>query len=264
MECVGMVWPLNRRSLLVILLALPASVVGEESGIPSAVALHEESGAIRREMEARILKLDQLLDAEPVRVALYSARGDAHLFAGHFKEARLDFEKMISLDPSQDAPHWRLGIVYFLLGDYGKGAAQFQRYHAYDDHDRENGVWHFFCLAKVEGVEKARGKMLAYTRFDRHPFPSLYEMHAGKKSAAEVLKEVEEAAVEVEEKERRRFFAELYVGMEDWLQGRKKEAAGHLEKAVSNRWGREVSQKTYMWQVARLLWEEWGKALKPR
>ena len=127
-------------------------------------------------------------DAGAVRA--YSERGDAHLFLGEFAAAVADFEKMIALDPAQDAPHWRLGIAYFFAGDFAKSARQFEKYHAYDGRDRENGIWKFLAQAKGEGIEKARAGMLAYTRFDREPFPALYEMFAGKKTADEVFAEI--------------------------------------------------------------------------
>jgi len=222
----------------------------------------DERATILDECRTAIAKFTMRLEANPNSVTTYSDRGDAHLYAGNFKEARADFEKMIALDPAQDAPHWRLGIAYFFLGDYAKGARQFEKYHAYDDHDRENGVWHYFCLAKVEGIEKARAKMLAYTKFDRHPFPSVYEMLAGKKSAADVLKEIDQSDAGEDEKDRRRFFAELYIGFDDWLNGRTAAAVAHLEKAAANRWGRELSGRTYMWHVARLLRDEWSRLEK--
>src|SRR4051812_12156058 len=60
------------------------------------------------------------LSQTPGSVRLYSQRGDCHLFLGHFAEAVRDFEKMIALDPAQDAPHWRLGIAYHFVGDFAK------------------------------------------------------------------------------------------------------------------------------------------------
>ncbi len=181
-------------------------------------------------------------------------RGDARLFLGDAKGAVADFEKEIALDPSHDAPHWRLGIAYLFAGEFAKSARQFEKYHAYDNRDRENGVWQFLANARVVGVEKARGAMLEYTRFDREPFPALYEMFAGKKSGADVLAEMEKKGVA--DNALVMFFAHYYAGLNEDLLGHRDAARGHLAKAVS------LAMKAgarggpgYMGQVARLHYE---------
>src|SRR5512137_135018 len=76
-------------------------------------------------------KLDADIAKRPDSVPLYSFRGDCRLFLGDYAGAVSDFEKMIALDPTQDAPHWRLGIAYYFAGQYEKSARQFEKYHAY-------------------------------------------------------------------------------------------------------------------------------------
>src|SRR5438445_13786936 len=67
----------------------------------------------RKEMLAQFSADEKKLTAEigqkPAAVPLYSRRGDARMFLARFPEAVADYEKMIALDPAQDAPHWRLG-----------------------------------------------------------------------------------------------------------------------------------------------------------
>src|SRR6266853_249751 len=46
----------------------------------------------------------------------YSQRGNLLFFLGRYPDAIADFEKMIALDPDEDAPHWRLGIAYYFVG----------------------------------------------------------------------------------------------------------------------------------------------------
>jgi lipoprotein NlpI len=214
--------------------------------------------ALRAEMIASFEKsragADAALAAEPASTDWLTRRGDARLFLGDAKGAVVDFEKEIALDPSHDAPHWRLGIAYLFAGDFAKSARQFEKYHAYDGRDRENGVWQFLANARVVGLEKARGAMLEYTRFDREPFPALYEMFAGKKTGAEVLAEMEKKGLG--EDASVMFFAHYYVGLNEDLLGQKDAAREHLAKAVS------LALKSgarggpgYMGQVARLHYE---------
>lgn len=213
---------------------------------------------VRAEMIASLEKTrteaDAALAKDPSSMKWLTWRGDARLFLGDAKGAVADFEKEIALDPSHDAPHWRLGIAYLFAGDYAKSAKQFEKYHAYDGRDRENGVWHFLGNARVVGLEKARTAMLEYTQFDREPFPAIYEMLAGKKTGAAVLAEMEKKGLG--DNALVMFFAHYYIGLNEDLLGHKDAAREHLAKAVA------LSLKSgasggpgYMGQVARLHYE---------
>ena len=187
----------------------------------------------------------------PDSVRLYSRRGDCQLFLGQFPEAVADYEKMIALDAAQDAPHWRLGIAYYFAGQFAKSARQFEKYHAYDGRDRENGIWKFLAQARADGLEKARAEMLAYAQFDREPFPSLYEMFAGRKTTDEVLREVEEKGLSKDGAVS--FFASYYGGLNEALLGHRERALELTAKARASRWGRtSEGGPAYMWQVARI------------
>ncbi|HEV7869380.1 MAG TPA: hypothetical protein VGO90_16955 [Chthoniobacteraceae bacterium] len=203
--------------------------------------------------EEELKELEVALVAAPDTVALLSQRGDRHLFLGRFAEAIADFEKMIALDPAQDAPHWRLGIAYFFAGHFGKSATQFEKYHRYDARDRENGIWKFLAQVESEGIEKARAGMLSYTRFDREPFPSLYEMFAGKRTPDEVLVEITHKGLEGNPQVV--FFGNYYAGLGEAVLGRRDRAVVLLEKAVGLPESRPPRGPGYMWQVARLHWE---------
>lgn len=191
------------------------------------------------------------LGRTPDSVRLYSRRGDCHLFLGHFAEAVADFEKMIALDPAQDAPHWRLGIAYYFAGDFAKAAKQFEKYHAYDGGDRENGIWKFLSQARGESLAKARAEMLVYSRFDREPFPALYEIFAGSRTTDDFFREIERK--DLARDERVMFFANYYAGLNEALLGHRERAVELTRKAAASAWGRTAENgPAYMWQVARL------------
>jgi lipoprotein NlpI len=234
---------------LLSLLALLSAASAAEPPISAEVR-----AAMVASFEKTRAEADAALATEPSSTEWLTRRGDARLFLGDAKGAVADFEKEIAIDPSHDAPHWRLGIAYLFAGDFAKSAKQFEKYHAYDGRDRENGVWQFLANARVTGIEKARGAMLEYTRFDREPFPALYEMFAGKKTGAEVLAEMEKKGLG--EDASVMFFAHYYVGLNEDLLGRKDAAREHLAKAVA------LALKSgarggpgYMGQVARLHYE---------
>ena len=189
--------------------------------------------------------------ASPDSVSALSRRGDAHLFLGRFREARADFDEMIRRDPRMDAPHWRLGIALYFLGEFAQSAAQFEKYHRYDARDRENGIWHFFGRAKIGGLEKARLQMLVYEKFDREPFPMLYDMFAGRKTTDELLAHIAKPALASQGSVQ--FFGLYYAGVNEALLGRPEKGRKLTGQAVAHPWGKSSEGGPgYMWNVARL------------
>ncbi len=211
----------------------------------------EEAKTLQARLEADFAAAEAAVKASPESVNALSRRGDAHLFLGRFREARADFDAMIRLDPRLDAPHWRLGIALYFVGEYEKSAAQFEKYHRYDARDRENGIWHFFGRAKVDGLEKARPKMLVYEKFDREPFPLLYEMFAGRQTTEELLAHI--AKPELAGQGAVQFFGLYYAGVNEALLGRPARGRTLIGQAVAHPWGKSSEGGPgYMWNVARI------------
>ena len=233
---------------LVALLAIivPATAPAADSPITADERTNMIAG-----FAADVAALNQAIAEAPRDATLYSRRGDRHLFLGHFSEAVADFEKMIALDPAHDAPHWRLGIAYYFAGQFAKSSRQFEKYHAHDGGDRENGIWKFLADVKILGLAPARRAMLAYTRFDREPFPSLYGMFAGAMTTDDFLTAMK--ARQLAENSRVMFFAHYYAGLHEEILGHHERALALLREAVASAWGRTAeSGPAYMWQVARL------------
>ena len=206
----------------------------------------------RQQLEQEEKAITAAIEKMPASIRLLSRRGDARVFLGNFPGAIADYEGMITQDPAQDAPHWRLGIAYYFDGRFPKAAAQFEKYHAFDNRDRENGVWKFFSQARADGIEAARKGLLRYTQFDREPFPSVYKMLAGEMTPAAVLAEVNQKGLQNDA--RVVFFAKYYAGVMESLSGRKAEGLKLVEEAVAlfnpDSAGRDGPG--YMWHSARL------------
>ena len=234
---------------LLLALVIPAIVLAAEPPIPAGERAQMLAG-----FTAQIAKLDDAIKAAPDSVRLYSQRGDAQLFLGHFAESVADFEKMIALNPAEDAPHWRLGIAYYFAGEFAKSAKQFVKYQEFETGDRENGIWKFLADVKTLGLDPARLAMLTYTRFDREPFPTLYEMFAGKKTTEELFADVK--TKDLTANETVMFFANYYAGLNEGVFDHREKALELLHKAVAGGWkSRGGSEPSYMWQVARLHYE---------
>ena len=208
----------------------------------------------------RVARLTKAIDASPTTVDLYSQRGDARFFLGEFATAAADYDKMVELVPADDAGHWRRGIAWFYAGEYEKAAGQFERYHSFDNVDRENGIWRYLCQRKASGLEKAREGLLKYEKDDREPFGDVYRLFEGKITSEELLDKIREAKISDTEREKRLFYAELYVGLNEAVEGREDSAKTHLAAAAKNTWGEKAGYgPNYMWQVARRHAEELAK-----
>lgn len=230
------------------LLALsPVAPVPVHAAEPAVAAVDREGWSTRlKEVSGKIAQ-------EPRRLGLYSERGDLHFFLADFPKAVEDYDRMVELDPQQDASHWRRGIAYFYAGDFAKAAGQFERYHSFDQVDRENGIWRYLSQRKAHGQKVAREGLLKYEKDDREPFPDVYRLFAGTIEPAAILDRIEKASVDDAEREKRRFYAELYIGLNEAVEGRDAEARAHLAKAVANTWGPKAGYGPhYMWQVGRL------------
>ena len=193
------------------------------------------------------------LEKNPKEVELLSRRGDAHFFLGHFPDAVADYDAMVQNDNELDSSHWRRGIAWFYAKNYKAAAGQFERYHSFDDVDRENGIWRFFSQYKAEGAEVAQKGLLKYRKDDRQPFPAVYRMFSGELKPVEVLKVVEEGEVSAEERQKRRFYAELYVGLNLAIHDQPEAAVPHLRASTANPWPQTAGYGPhYMWHVGRL------------
>jgi outer membrane protein assembly factor BamB len=217
----------------------------------------ERREKMKRDLEERDRALTELLAADPKSVEALSRRGDVRFMQARFAEAVADYEKMVVLDPKLEAGHWRRGIAWFYAGEPAKAAHQFEIYHTHDDVDRENGIWRFLSQAKAHGFEKARAGLLKYAKDDREPFPAVYQLFEGKLKPGEVLAGIREAKIGDEEREKRLFYAELYVGLLAAVEGRAADAERHLRAAVANSWGPDSGfGPAWMWHVGRVHYEQ--------
>lgn len=214
----------------------------------------------RQEWTRELERLTLLIATDPNQVELFSQRGDVRFFLGDFPSAVSDYDHMVQLKSDEDAGHWRRGIAWFYAGEYEKAAGQFERYHSYDNVDRENGIWRYLCQRKAHGLETARKGLLKYEKDDREPFGDVYRMFQGAMTADELLQKIRTADITHTEKQKRLFYAELYVGLHEAVEVRHESALQHLKTAAENTWPQTAGYgPNYMWHVARLHVEKLSK-----
>jgi len=238
---------------------MPSRIRISISGICALLALTlqpvdgDDDSALLRDLRQRRAALDRRIDADPREVDLYSARGDVLFFLGEFDGAARDYDRMVQLNPALDASHWRRGIAWFYAGRYEDAAGQFERYHSFDNVDRENGIWRYLCQVKAQGVEAARAGLLRYEKDDREPFPDVYRLFAGDIPPKRILQRIDGATLSETESEKRLFYAHLYIGLWHAVHDRTEQAAPHLKAAADNTWAPKAGYgPRYMRHVGRL------------
>lgn len=238
-----------------VILLLLAGAAADSSAHPLS---RQERERIQARYESVVTQATRRLETEPRRVELYSQRGDAHFFLGEFAKAVADYDRMVTLDSELETSHWRRGIAYFYAGDYAKAARQFEVYHTFDNVDRENGIWRFLSQAKAHGLARAREGLLKYEKDDREPFPAVYRLFAGQTTPDEILASIRSAQIADGERNKRLFYAQLYLGLNDAIADKPDDSRRHLREAVANPWGRDPDSgygPHYMWHVGRLHYE---------
>ena len=250
---------------LVLTCAAALLAAGDEPTADEHPLSERTRAELRKEFDREIADATRAVEKDPRDVGAYSRRGDAYFFRGDYPEAVADYNRMVELRPETGVSHWRRGIALFYAEEYEEAARQFERYHGFDDVDRENGIWRFLSQAKADGLEEARKNLLPYDTRDREPLPLVYRLFAGTKTADEVLEEIRAAKVDDREREKRLFYAQLYVGLDYTVRDKPDLARRHLREAVANTWGPGAGYgPRYMWHVARLQYETLAETGAPK
>lgn len=215
-----------------------------------------ERAEIARRQDLVIEQCTGGLKERPDDMRLLLARGSAYFHRGRFRESLADFDRVATLDPQAAPQLWQRGITLYFLKRFDEAAMQFEKHHPVNNTDRENGIWHYMCVAETRGTDAARRSLFVYQDDNRAPFPDLYGMFQGELTGEQVLEKIRSAVLSDDEREKRLFYAHLYVGYYGLAHKDKKRAITHLREAVANRWGKKSgSGPGYMWHVARVQYE---------
>ncbi len=102
------------------------------------------------------------------------------------------------------------------------------------------------CMAKKDGMDKARKSMLKIGDDRRVPMRQVYDLYKGELKPDDVLAAARADNPPKDQLNSRLFYAHLYVGIYHDLAGDRKKALEQMELAVEHRIGH------YMWDVARV------------
>jgi lipoprotein NlpI len=212
-----------------------------------------ERASVELEFERQLEAFNRQWGSGVLSASQHSQRGDLLFFLGRFPEAVNEYTEMARNVPDVENSNWRRGLALYYAGNFSEAAAQFRRCYELDKVDRENGIWDFLSRARLGGVEQARQEMLAYHTGDREPFDDLYRLFQGKLSKEAVLEHLRAARLEEQDRQGRLFYANLYIGLNELIQGQPRTARTFLQTAVENQWPLDAGYGPhYMWQIARL------------
>lgn len=200
-----------------------------------------------RRYDKAIADYSKVLEIDSTATGLYQRRGEARFKFGQINESIADFDKFIQLAPQQKPHHWQRGISCYYAGRYEDGRLQFELHQTVNSNDVENAVWHFLCVAKKSGLEKARASLIRIKEDRRVPMMQVYALYAGKGTVDAVLDAARAGHPAAAELNRRLFYAQLYLGLYYDAQGDTKTARGHIARAAEN-----YEAGSYMGDVARV------------
>ena len=200
-----------------------------------------------RELPKALTDYNQALKLDPKLAQAWQLRGLVHFKLAHINESIADFDRFIELMPDQAPYHWQRGISYYYAGRFEDGRKQFESHQKVNPNDVENAAWHFLCVARSAGLEKARASLIPIKEDGRVPMLQIHALFAGKTGPEEVLKAAHAGEPPASELQRRLFYAHLYLGLYFEAAGTETTAYEHISKA-----SRQYGADDYMSHVARV------------
>lgn len=209
------------------------------------------AGADRAGDEQRLEQIAaEWLAQEPTAPDPYYWRGRSRFRRGEIAACVKDFDRLVELAPRREPSQWERGIALYYAGEFARGAKQFELYQTYDNRDVENSVWRYLCLARDQGVAKARATMLPIEGDRRVPMMTIYELYRGQKQPEDVLKDAQAGEPPADILAGRLFYAHLYLGLFFEAQGDAAQARKYLTLAADKALRTKPGVNSYMWSVA--------------
>lgn len=171
--------------------------------------------------------------------AYYNRRGEENFRAARIAESIVDFDKAISLEPRLAPQHWQRGISLYYANRFADGRKQFELHQTVNPSDVENAVWHYLCVARQEGVEKARAALIPIPEDTRVPMMQIHALFAGRGTVEDVLKPARGRDA--------LFYAHLYLGLYYEVTGNVSLSKKHIRLATH-----DYAVDHYMGDVARV------------
>lgn len=184
---------------------------------------------------------EALVRAKPTNPKAYIERGMAHFKLAQISESLRDFDYVLRLDPGF-TPLWQRGLSLYYADRFTEAIQQFERDLTVNGCDIEETIWLYLCMARLEGIDVARNRLIrtAYpVRQDPRSFmQSVYDFCAGACDLDEVLAEGRQS-------DRGMFYSHLYLGLYYEVVGEVAQAQFYFTLAADH-----FPLPDYMWHLA--------------
>lgn len=140
------------------------------------------------------------------------------------------FDQLVEAVPGAEPELWQRGLALYYAERFDDGRKQFELHKTVNPNDVENPAWHFLCVARLEGIQAARGKLLPVGEDARVPMKEILDLFAGRCEPAAVL-----AAAEKGESAALRnqlCYGHLYLGLYYEAAGDAEKAREHITRAA--------------------------------
>jgi lipoprotein NlpI len=198
-----------------------------------------KASARKGKYDDAIRTLDEIVKISKSADALRT-RGELHFLNADFEKAVSDFDEMIKLTPNTAPYLWQRGLALYYTGEYQKGVDQFELHQKVNSQDVENAVWHFLCVARLDGVDQARKRLIKISADTRVPMKQIHDHYAGTGTVADVLaaaRKRDDRAKKLNPKAKQTstYYAYLYIGLYYEVSGKPELAIETMKKANSIR-----------------------------
>lgn len=222
-------------------------MIAEDPEEPNNYYLRARFHELMGQREAALADYNRLLEVAPEAREVYYHRAVLHFLLGRIPESSADFDKFVEAQPERVPALWQRGITLYYAGRYEDGRKQFETHRTVNPGDVENSTWHFLCVARAQGVEEARKKLMPVTGDTRIPMAEVLDFYAGKGTPEKILEKAESGSATGTLKAAQIMYAHLYLALYYEATGNTALRRTHLQKAVDTNLKNE-----YMWEVARV------------
>lgn len=147
---------------------------------------------------------------------------------GRIESSVAAFDELVKAAPRAMPQLWQRGIALYYAGRFDEGRKQFEAHRTVNPNDVENAAWHFLCVARAEGPQKAKAALLPVGPDARVPMREVYELYRGAIAPEQVLRAAGSNPSG-------QFYANLYVGLYYEAIGDAARARSALETAAQDR-----------------------------
>lgn len=167
--------------------------------------------------------------AEPTPQELFSQAVELFFEAQPAESARI-FDRLVMTLPAAEPDLWQRGLALYYADRFEDGRKQFELHRTVNPNDVENPAWHFLCVARLEGIQAARAKLLPVGDDSRVPMREILDLYAGRGTAAAVLEAAGKGDAEAHRNQL--CYGHLYVGLFHEAAGDAARARVHITQAA--------------------------------